>query len=204
MKITLKQDWDISSQPPNRSGRHDIGHFVGRKKELSLLQNELSRKSQGAILISGYRGVGKTAFVYKALQNLYQEQGGKKNLVVLMNSNSLGSQGTSDIMLNLIRRLYTATLDEDLPTYLRKEIETLYKKAISVEYRQVESIEKNHQYSREVESIVDLTTKAESVEFSIDLCAAKRTHSKSRWVWRTKAMSKSASCPAAWIESVTA
>lgn len=39
---------------------------------------------------------------------------------------------------------------------------------------------------------------------SIDLCVAKRTHSKSRWVWRTKAMSKSASCPAAWIESVTA
>ncbi len=38
----------------------------------------------------------------------------------------------------------------------------------------------------------------------IDLCVAKRTHSKSRWVWRTKAMSKSASCPAAWIESVTA
>jgi len=166
MKITLKQDWDISSQPPNRSDRRDIGHFVGRKKELSLLQNELSRKSQGAILISGYRGVGKTAFVYKALQNLYREQRGKKNLVVLMNSNSLGSEGTSNIMLNLIRRLYTATLDEDLPTYLRKEIETLYKKAISVEYRQVESIEKNHQYSREVESIVDLTTKAESVELS--------------------------------------
>ena len=39
---------------------------------------------------------------------------------------------------------------------------------------------------------------------TIDLCVAKRTHSKSRWVWRTKAMSKSASCPAAWIESVTA
>lgn len=165
MKITLKQDWDISSQPPNRNGRHNIGHFVGRKKELSLLQNELSRKSQGAILISGYRGVGKTAFVYKALQNIYQEQDGKIYLVVLMNSNSLGSTGTSNIMLNLIRRLYTATLDEDLSISLRNEIETLYKKAVSVEYRQVEMAEKSHQYSRDVESIVDLTTKAESIEF---------------------------------------
>ena len=44
----------------------------------------------------------------------------------------------------------------------------------------------------------------ESAAGYIDLCAAKRTHRQSRWVWRTKAMSKSASCLAAWIESVTA
>jgi ATP-dependent Clp protease ATP-binding subunit ClpA len=70
MKIVLKQDWDIPIQPPHQRNQKKIGHFVGRDDEVSHLVDEITRKNQGAFLVCGYRGVGKTSFVYKTLNSL--------------------------------------------------------------------------------------------------------------------------------------
>lgn len=66
MKLFLKEDWDIPIQIPLT--KNNVGYFIGRKKELFSLFNELSRRKTGSILISGYRGVGKTSLVYKVTQ----------------------------------------------------------------------------------------------------------------------------------------
>lgn len=163
MKIILKPDWDISSQTPNKEKTQRNGHFVGRKKELSVLFNELSRREQGAILISGHRGVGKTSFVHKVLQDLIDHYHDKTIIPVLLNSASLDTEkNRGKILVNLIRRLYTATLDETLPSHLRQEIEALYKKAASSEFKYVEASEKNQQLKQEIASTRNFTIGADT------------------------------------------
>jgi Cdc6-like AAA superfamily ATPase len=150
MRITLKIDWDISSQFPLKKEIEKIGHFVGRKKELSVLVNELLRRDQGSILVSGYRGVGKTSFVYKALQEVLHRS--TRVIIVLINTNSLEiTKGKQTILANLIRRLYTASLDADITSPLRGDIAALYKKAVSSTFQQIEEIEQNYQSIQKAE-----------------------------------------------------
>lgn len=167
MKLTLKPDWDISSQPPSKEAIQKMGHFAGRKKELSVLYNELLRREQGAILINGYRGVGKTSFVYKTLQDVFDYYHNKKIIAVLINSSSLDEKKSEgNILVNLIRRLYTASLDEQLPNDLRQEIEALYKKAVSSEFKYVEASEKIQQVARETESTQSLMIGSDKIEIT--------------------------------------
>lgn len=65
MKIILLKDWDFFPKLDEA-----VGHFTGRKSTKERLINEIKRKNSGAILISGSRGVGKTALVYESIRNL--------------------------------------------------------------------------------------------------------------------------------------
>lgn len=142
IKIKLKTDWD--SPPKIDNG----GHFVGREEELSILVNELIRKNSGSILISGERGVGKTALVYKALQTLLKQSKGNKTITpVILNASQLNLplepkqeeqeqeakapvfKLKEEVIKNLIRRLYTATYK--IGGDLKGEIDKLYMKAVS-------------------------------------------------------------------------
>lgn len=145
--VYLKLDWDIPPRCPdtkeNKAGLK--GHFVGRRREIDRLVNDLLRRNQGAFLISGQRGVGKTSLVYKALHELTNKD--NKYIFVLLNASQLeiseeiNPPDSSNeekiparrILDNLIRRFYTAT--ENYKSILGKEIssdvETLFKKAIA-------------------------------------------------------------------------
>lgn len=131
MKIVLKPDWDIPVQIPSKGNQTNKGHFVGRETELSVFTNELLRREQGAILITGYRGVGKTSFVYKALHQVLEQSDKDKILFVLINANHLETSSVhglhpKPILVNLIRRLYAVTQGEKLSHQLKQEIEMLY------------------------------------------------------------------------------
>lgn len=157
MKIILKPDWDIPVQIPRKEQVEQIGHFVGRKAELAVFVNELLRRKQGSILVTGYRGVGKTSFVYQALHQLLKQHDNEKVLFVLVNGNHLESDSYSrspdprSILVNLIRRLYASTQGEKLKSELKQDIESLYKKAVSSEFKLSEAIESNKKISHEKE-----------------------------------------------------
>jgi len=65
MKIKLHIDWDFFPKIDE-----EVGYFTGRRLIKERLINEASRRTSGAILISGSRGVGKTALVYESLRNV--------------------------------------------------------------------------------------------------------------------------------------
>ena len=67
--LPLRDDWDVPIQPPAR-GRRSAGLFVGRRAELARLIDEVLRSPHKSILISGYRGVGKTSLVYRTLDEI--------------------------------------------------------------------------------------------------------------------------------------
>ena len=141
-RIILKKDWDIPPKILLSDGKF-TGYFVGRKRELDLLVNEILHKSRGSILVSGHRGVGKTSFVYKALSLALEKD--KNILVVLMNAAQLEAESQNKsinprkIIENLIRRFYTVIRDtKNLKKDIKEAVERLYKKAISEEFKLTE------------------------------------------------------------------
>ena len=141
-----------------------VDHFAGRNKEILRLVNELLRNNSGSIFVTGYRGVGKTSFVYKAISdvhendkrkiletsslyktilNMYYKYKGKDKsniLIVLLNAGQLeipSEKKTIDpkeVLITIIRRLYSASKNWDLKRKNRSKIEALYHKAIASKY----------------------------------------------------------------------
>lgn len=154
MKIVLKRDWDFPISPPmnieianlpDAKQRRDMGHYGGRRDELNKFINELLRRPKGSILISGYRGVGKTSFVYKALSELKLKDRDHEIIIVMLNAAQLdvwqkNNEGIDPkkIIENLIRRLYSITKDSKLNDELKKDINLLYKKAVASEVNMIE------------------------------------------------------------------
>lgn len=108
MKIYLKSDWDY---PPSYEKDRQLGHFAGREKEKSELVDEFLRKDSGTILVSGARGVGKTALLFKAVQEATLKDG--RIVPIVINASQLdlhlgikAETLPAIILKNLIRRLY--------------------------------------------------------------------------------------------------
>jgi len=138
LKLALKKDWDYFPHYEKPQG-----HFVGRVEEKNKIENWFLRREKGCLLVSGERGVGKTALVYEALYKTSQKN--KKIIPVLINASQLIieeslSEGKEvleisaekleeKIIVNLIRRLYTAARDR-LSGELKEHLGKLYQKAI--------------------------------------------------------------------------
>jgi len=69
--VTFSDGWD--ARPRYQSDEDDDGIFVGRKEILDRLTSDFTSRRSGTILISGVRGVGKTALVEKALVDARQK-----------------------------------------------------------------------------------------------------------------------------------
>ncbi len=148
MKLTLKKDWDSNVSSPTEDKKS--GYFAGRANELTIFKNEISRKTKGSILISGYRGVGKTSLVYKSLSELKDD-----TLVILLNAAQLEAEKDEkaskkiqpkNIIENLIRRLYSASQNAKRNIGdLKNDIERLYKKAVARDCSILESYQKEQQ-----------------------------------------------------------
>jgi AAA+ ATPase superfamily predicted ATPase len=66
MKIFLKQNWSEQFI----YGDKTPSVFVGREQEIKSLKSIIKNNDSNAILISSVRGVGKTSFVHKALDEI--------------------------------------------------------------------------------------------------------------------------------------
>lgn len=150
MEIILKNDWDVPIRFPVIE-QEKQGYFVGREKEISQLINELKRKKYGSILITGYRGVGKTSLAYKALSEIKDN----KTIVVLLNASQLEAESSvteikpKKIIQNLIRRLYSTTCDINLDQSIKDQINDLYRKSAASDYKLSEIYQEQHQLSNE-------------------------------------------------------
>ena len=139
-QFTLKKDWDYFPHYDKPQG-----HFVGRVEEIGKVKNWFIRREKGCFLVCGERGVGKTSLVFEALRKAKEDNKEGKLIPVIMNCSQLlggninndenkvgsGKEGLhKKIIINLIRRLYTATKDiKDNPA--KDELFELYNKAVA-------------------------------------------------------------------------
>lgn len=149
MRIVLKRDWDIQITRP-LNGEKVRGHYSGRNIELNMLTNEILRGKKGSILISGYRGVGKTSLVYKSLWDVLNRE--DKTIIVFLNATQLEAGFSSKIdedsksnprkiLENLIRGLFiTISRENSLNEEIKEKIEELYKIATASSFGKSEEL----------------------------------------------------------------
>lgn len=146
MKIYLKKDWAKFIDFDNQDSI-----FVGRDKELQHLKSYVINNDTGSILVSGIRGVGKTSFVYKLIQELmeyYKKTSNPKLIPILINASQLNLKEDSihdDLIKNLIRRFYAELKDEENISQLGdlyKKIQGEYYKSEEI-FKRDETIEEN-------------------------------------------------------------
>lgn len=113
LNIPIKRYWDHTPHPdePNREHCHVI-----RATEQKFIVDFLSRRIEGALLISGMRGVGKTSMIFSAIQDAMAKSSDSKMIVSLVNApyfemgqsdkTNSGSDFKREVLQNLIKRLY--------------------------------------------------------------------------------------------------
>jgi len=174
--LRLRDDWDVPIQPPAR-GRRSHGRFVGRRAELDRLVDEVLRSPHKSILISGYRGVGKTSLVYRTLDEIEGRRlepnasSRKEYVYVLLNAAQLEAERSAEsgieprrILENLIRRLYTAWKAAGLNAGLTEEVGNLYRKAVASEFKESELVE---------QKLSEIATRESEKDVSVRLKDAK-------------------------------
>jgi hypothetical protein len=132
MQIMYKGNWSKAINIDDSDGV-----FCGREKELQQLQSFLINNNSGSILISGLRGVGKTTFIYKTIQNLkiYYSKTKTRFIPIVLSAPQIELDKkilSTSLLKTIIRRIYA-----DLTSIGNKEIDELYKKANS-EYLSIE------------------------------------------------------------------
>lgn len=180
LKLILKKDWDYFPHYEKQ-----VGHFIGRAEEKERVKNWFLRREKGCFLVSGERGVGKTALVYEALHEAKEK---KKEIVpVIINSLQLilgekedraggrdaNSKQTLEekIIINLIRRLYTALRDK-LSGDLKESLQNLYRKAVASksevreEINLISEIEKEERTTSELRTRIKVTPESIKYFFS--------------------------------------
>ena len=124
--IPLRADWDI--QPRLGSGR---GHHVPRAGVDDALADFIERRAEGAMLVVGHRGSGKTSSVVAAANRAAKrERRGRTAVPILIKATSMdntGTEGHKALLQSLIWALHrwaeeTKTVDKGL----RRRTRALY------------------------------------------------------------------------------
>lgn len=151
MKIRIKTDY-LTESPYQRqkidksdgnksvaSSEEETSGFTFKKDQLEALSEELINSHPTSILISGFRGVGKTSYIEKLEECMLNHKKGQGNIFVKLNFSKY--EEYKFIIRKLIRNLYLALKksdhwpDESTPEdkneiqiskQLRTEIESLY------------------------------------------------------------------------------
>ncbi len=120
-KVYVKENWSEQFI----QGDSSPGFFVGRKHEISFLKHALVDNDSSTILISSVRGVGKTSFVHKTIDELANKV---KPIFVNIGhaiTNNLDTDIKREVLVSLIRTIYLSG------KYCKDgELEDLYKKSI--------------------------------------------------------------------------
>ena len=145
-EITLKNDWDYQLKLNSKKGYH-----ITRKEEHSVLVDFLRRRNEGAMLLCGHRGVGKTSSIVAAIREIQKEN--QKFIPILIKATTLNfnqnnnPNNTSETLLHgLIRFLHEEIKRNKTPNKkLQKEISALYNKTLASKMYQENRVEKTNE-----------------------------------------------------------
>jgi serine/threonine-protein kinase len=127
--IPLPLDFRFAHEPLDEASR---AQFVGREQELTALVDRMVHSRGGAILITGYRGVGKTSFVNQALSEFERRCSGCR--VVQVHLNLARPVAPLDLMFLVVRCIYLeiqqSGLSDELSPQVMAELLLAYNRTI--------------------------------------------------------------------------
>lgn len=123
--IPLKADWDY--QP--RLG-DDRGHHAVRAGAGAALADFIERRAEGALLVVGHRGSGKTSAVIAAANRAAKGKGLRKAVVPIMikatSIDKAGAEGHKALLQSLIWALHRKAEEMEVDKDLRRRAKDLY------------------------------------------------------------------------------
>ena len=139
----LKIDWDrqlVLADSDSAGGAADgTGHHVTREDAGRALADFINRRSEGALLVVGRRGSGKTSSVIDAANRAARRSAGKDNAIVpiLIRATSLDAEETRPgraLLQGLIWALHARVKSDDgMDGDIRRQAEDLYQNATAAE-----------------------------------------------------------------------
>jgi hypothetical protein len=146
IKVRLDKRWDTFPDPDGKRK----SFFGGREEDVKKLKNWLIYSDGGSLLIKGFRGIGKTAFVYFAIseaRNLLSyfgiKKGRKKKNLLFIPVNFSGDLNDNNDISNEVAVLTRIIVSLKLRYKNLKGIDKLYKVAISSQAQQEEEHSKS-------------------------------------------------------------
>lgn len=133
--VYLKPDWDY--QPKINLSK---GHHVTRIQESTKLIDFIQRSNEGALLLCGERGAGKTSLLYSCINHVNKPQ---EIIPVLLNAATINkiiessgdNNSTTITVQHFIRALYSKTKSLNfLSDTLKNEIAELFSKATASQF----------------------------------------------------------------------
>src|SRR5262245_36023321 len=131
--IPLRRSFRYQHEP---IGLNEVARFVGRQTEIDALAERILFSNGGAILVTGYRGVGKTSYIHQVVRKLKDAlpwaQGllGEMKIVDIYINLSRPVQ-PGQLMHHIIRRLYDRLVEKQLFQLLDQNL----KKSLTLAYR---------------------------------------------------------------------
>ncbi len=101
--------------------------YLGREAEVQELAQHILFSNSGAILITGYRGVGKTSFVNRSIEVAREVLASQSSAVdlVYIQFNLSREMDPDEIMYHIVRRLYQTLSEHGIMRSLGKETRSL-------------------------------------------------------------------------------
>lgn len=126
--VTLQKDWDY--QPKIGS---TLGHHIKREREHMVLVDFLTRKNEGALLLCGERGVGKTSTLFSAI-NEANVDNSLISILIKATSIQFGEDPKKDIVEQFIRSLYNTIKNINISKNLKDKTAELYNKSTASKF----------------------------------------------------------------------
>jgi len=134
IKIKLYRKWNSFPDPYGKRK----SYYAGRSKDVKKLKNWIFYSDGGSVLVRGFRGIGKTAFVYHVISRLYKIENRlfwkKKKLFIPVNfSEGFKIEGDEipSEKLQLLQKLIISAKEADSNSLKSLKIDDLYNLAIS-------------------------------------------------------------------------
>ncbi len=146
-RITLKKGFKYTHHPLEEKDMENF--FYGREEVLAELKAYIKESRGGSILVTGFRGVGKTSLVNKAILDLQKDTKQQKYIKIYINLAQSIEPRT--LMYHIIRQIIQSMGKKKINKDIKKKIKTVYQKTI-----ESMTIEKIHKGSGALSGKVDL------------------------------------------------
>jgi len=120
VKLRLREDFQYVHEPLEGDDR--AIPFLGNRVAVEALKDRIRHSSGGSFLVTGFRGVGKTTIIRRALNELRREADVESE--VLRVSLNIARPVTTDAMLfEVVRRLFEELTDQRVLASLRPDVQ---------------------------------------------------------------------------------
>ena len=168
VRLQLRRQFEYVHEP--LESNHCTVPFLGNQTAVEALKERIRHSSGGAFLVTGFRGVGKTTIIRRALRELREETGSDTD-VLHVSLNVARPLSTEALLFEVVRRLFEELTDRgvlaSLPDDVQRAVIVAYTRtSLSFKETRSSASERSRSLGMSLESLPMLGKLGPSLDFS--------------------------------------